>query len=48
MSVDRQVLLERVRAALQAVKHPRTDQSVMDSQQVQKIDIEEVKRAYAG
>jgi ATP-binding protein involved in chromosome partitioning len=41
MSVDRQVLLERVRAALQAVKHPRTDQSVMDSQQVQKIDIDE-------
>ena len=41
MSVDRQSILARVRAALQNVKHPRTGQSVIDNQQVQKIDVDE-------
>src|SRR5688500_18302268 len=41
MSVDRQSILARLRAALQNVKHPRTGQSVIDNQQVQKIDVDE-------
>jgi ATP-binding protein involved in chromosome partitioning len=41
MSVDRQTLSNRVHAALQNVMHPRTGQSVIDSQQIQKIDVDE-------
>ena len=41
MSADRQTLITRVRAALQAVKHPRTGQSVIDNQQVEKIEVDE-------
>ena len=41
MSIDRQAILARVRAALEHVKNPRTGQSVLDNQQVQKIDVDE-------
>ncbi|HEY0673912.1 MAG TPA: Mrp/NBP35 family ATP-binding protein, partial [Longimicrobiales bacterium] len=41
MSVDRQTLLSQVRAALQQIKHPRSGESVIDNQQVQKIDVDE-------
>ena len=41
MSIDRPTLLHRVRTALQSVKHPRTGQSVLDNQQVQKIDVDD-------
>jgi ATP-binding protein involved in chromosome partitioning len=41
MSIDRQAILTRLRAALQNVKNPRTGQSVLENQQVQKLDIDE-------
>jgi ATP-binding protein involved in chromosome partitioning len=41
MSVDRQTVLSRVRAALQQVKNPRTGQNVIDNEQVQKLDVDE-------
>ena len=46
MSVDRQTLIARVRAALQNVKHPRTGESVVDNQQVQKIEVDEDSKAH--
>jgi ATP-binding protein involved in chromosome partitioning len=39
--MDRQALIARVGAALQQVKHPRTGESVIDNQQIQKIDVDE-------
>ena len=41
MSVDRQSIVNRVRAALQNIVHPRTGQNVIENQQVQKIDVDE-------
>jgi ATP-binding protein involved in chromosome partitioning len=41
MSIDRQAILTRVRAALQNIKNPRSGQSVLENQQVQKLDIDE-------
>jgi ATP-binding protein involved in chromosome partitioning len=41
MSVDRQSIVNRVRAALQNVVHSRTGQNVIENQQVQKIDVDE-------
>jgi ATP-binding protein involved in chromosome partitioning len=41
MPIDRQKLLSQVRAALQNVRHPQSGQSVIDNQQVQKIDVDE-------
>ncbi len=41
MPLDRQMLLNRVRAALEQVKHPRSGQNVIENQQVQKIDVDE-------
>jgi ATP-binding protein involved in chromosome partitioning len=41
MPIDRQAILTRVRGALQQVKNPRTGQSVLENQQVQKLDVDE-------
>jgi ATP-binding protein involved in chromosome partitioning len=41
MPFDRQTLMNRVRAALEQVTHPRTGQNVIENQQVQKIDVDE-------